>query len=172
MARRTSKAVTKKLEPYEVEQLITEYAVEQAKAKAIEAAIEQRVAEIKAEYSDKSATIKTKIKDVTTKLQMYAELNAEDFEKTRSKIFLNGRIGFRKGTQSVRFLRKLKVDAVVELVKKFAPQYLRTKEELNKKDIIANCEELEKDGLLEKMGVKVGQTERFFVEANEVDLNE
>lgn len=170
MAGRRTKARIKSISESEVDGLITEYALLETRKKALEAELAKAIIEMKSAYAELINALKTDINKVESQLQMYAELNDAEFEKSRTKKFINGEIGFRWGMPKVVNLRGLKVVDVVELAKVHAPSYVKPTYKLDKDSIIKDVETLQEEGVLEKIGINVSQTERFFVKYHEVKL--
>jgi len=98
-------------------------------------------------------------------LGTWAKANPSEFGDKRSIEFLHGTIGYRKGNPSVTQLRGHTVDETIETLKIDAPEFIRTKEEIDKEAILAADAKGELEaGELADYGLQISQTEKFYVE--------
>lgn len=150
-----------------------------AKAKAeydkIQAEIERRCAEIRDKYARALGDLELEKQEAFAQLQAYAQENGDLFEKRRSLEMAHGVIGFRTGMPQVKTVRPFTWGAALELVKRYMPEYVRSKEEIAKDKLLADkesgltfrfsdSEELPMSEAMLRCGMAVVQEETFFVE--------
>jgi len=82
------------------------------------------------------------------------------FSKKKSMETAHGLIGFRTGTPKLKTLKGFTWNAVTNLLKEFAPAYVRTVEEPAKDKLLSDREKID----LKKMGIETVQDETFFIE--------
>ena len=164
MAKREKKVlITETITSQEATAIFAEYADADAKLQKIAAEKDIQITKVREKYQDKELEL-TEVKSVAfEKLQHYAQSNPELFTVKKSIELQHGRIGFRTGMPKVTCLFKKWDDAFVK-VKELLPDFIRTKEEIDKEAFIANKDE-NVAKLFSQVGVKVSQDETFFVEA-------
>jgi phage host-nuclease inhibitor protein Gam len=98
-------------------------------------------------------------------VRCWAESNPDEFGKLKSLDTTHAVIGWRTGNLSLAKLAGWTWDRVVEKIKSLPAMssYLRVKEDVAKDLIIADREVLGPEGL-RMIGVKIAQSESFFVE--------
>jgi len=147
----------------EVESLvgeITELIITERRTKAL---MDQRIKEIKDEYQDQLVDINERVTPRLLRVEAWAEAHPEEFGRGRSIPMLHGTIGWRVGQPQLKTLSGWTWDRVLEALRSFCPQWIRTKEEVDKQAILAERDNL-LDGDLKRIGVKVVQEDGFFVE--------
>ncbi|WP_190295251.1 host-nuclease inhibitor Gam family protein [Mucilaginibacter rubeus] len=102
-------------------------------------------------------------------MKAYAMANKSEFAVKRSMIFSFGKIGFRTGTPAITLLKGFKMEAVIALVKKHLPDYIRTVEVIAKDELIAKRSDIKVNDHFAKCGFKVTKSESFFVEPKKED---
>ncbi len=167
---RTKKKVTTIINQDEVPEQVRMFATATSEIKKIEADIELEKQAIIKKFEAKLSKLNDMRDDAFENLQHWAEANPERFTKAKSIDFPNGKIGFRLGTPKVEKSKKLTWDGVVDQLKTIAPDFVRTKEEVNKELVIACWENKDQGSLLVQAGLNVTQDETFFVVAKEEDL--
>ncbi len=94
-----------------------------------------------------------------------AELHRAEFGDRKSKVLTHGTIGWRLGTPAVKLRARVKAEAALEQVRLHLPEYIRTSEEIDKTMILnAYAGGQLSTTELELVGLKITQTERFYVE--------
>ena len=114
-------------------------------------------------------SIAKQIKEKTTLLEGWANANPDVFPKDRKSVDMaQGTIGYRTGMPKLALLRGKKWDGVLEILRSvFGGQYIRTKEDVAKDEIIAAAQSGPlNDAQLRQMGVEVKQDEDFFIKLN------
>lgn len=154
----------------EAELILNDIALATANKQKLVAAKNNALLAVQKFHAPGIALCDTAIADLTAQLQAWAEANrAVVFAKRKSLVWPGGKFGFRTGTPKLCLLnRKWSWDSVLTKVKALVPDWVRTKEELDKEAVLADhatddvhqatAEELA------KMGMKVTQDEGFFVE--------
>ena len=167
MSTRQKKKVLSGITTEAAEQAFAEYSKAVSSIKKIEAEIELKCTKIREAYSEQLDTHRETKNEGFEVLQAYANENKKQFEKKKSVELAHGIIGFRTGTHKLEKLKGFTWDAVKELVKKHLPDYIRTKEEINKEGLIAERGNKEVNKQFSKCGIEVGQDETFYVEPKE-----
>lgn len=151
----------------QAEDAFAEFSRAQSNLKKVEAEMEIKITAVRENYST-AIDAYTKAKDEKfAVLQTYALENEGLFDKKKSLVLTHGVIGFRTGTPALKTLKGFTWKSVVNLVKEFLPDYLRTVEEVNKEALLAQRDNEEVNKQFTKCGVEVKQDENFFVEPKE-----
>lgn len=133
-----------------------------------------QVLEINKRVEQPLARLSETIKNQTDTLRAWAEANPDQFPKGRKSIEMtSGTLGFRTGTPALKlFSRAFTWDKVLQLIRQgAAADYIRTKEEVAKDTILADhASKIIQDADLRTLGLKVDQSESFFVEPNLTEL--
>jgi len=141
-----------------------------------EAEMNTKLQQIKEKFESESRELRESKSILETSIEAFCKLHRKDFEKSRSKEFLSGVIGFRNNPPKVVQLnKKYNVKTTIELIKKLGlTAYLRVKEELNKEMILADYRSPDESGKsetnklddskLSAIGLRVDQDESFFIE--------
>jgi phage host-nuclease inhibitor protein Gam len=140
----------------EVNELLAAYTTADARKREIQALIDQKTAEIRAQYADELDEQSKIMADNFDRIQMWAEGNEESFDNKRS-------IEFTHGTPKL----KLKVktwSVVIERLRNYLPEYIRTTEEVAKDKLIADRNSEGMAANLKNCGLEVIQDETFYVE--------
>jgi phage host-nuclease inhibitor protein Gam len=88
----------------------------------------------------------------------YVKKHVKDFGPMRSMDLTHGTVGMRKGKHTLKLLKGFTWERVLTLLK---PAYVRTVKEVNKEELILNRAAIGDAGF-EEVGLKIGQTDRFF----------
>jgi phage host-nuclease inhibitor protein Gam len=138
----------------------------ETKLQTAEAEMNERIQKIREEYEMNTHVLRAMKVSHEKELERFCIVNKADFEKSRSRELVHGKIGFRNTPPKVALLnRKYKWDTVIELLRKvrFGKDLIRTKEEINKEQVLASyaAKEID-DQKLASVGMKVDQSEEFF----------
>jgi len=150
----------------ELEERLKEYAMNFATLHKKEAEMNERLNRIKEDFDEKTKDLRYAIDTLSTEISMFCTKNKKDFEKSRSKEYNFGVIGFRTTPPKVVVLnRKYSIKTVIELTKRlFQNTYIRIKEELDKEAILADYSQKKLDDeKLASIGLKVDQEEQFYI---------
>ncbi len=165
---RQSKVIITDITREEAEDAFAEFAAADARAQQITAKMDVEMTRIREKYADELQKLED-VKDASfEKLQCYGESNRDEFGKKKSLDMVHGVIGFRTGTPKLKLLGGYKWESVTTLVKALLPAYIRTTEEVAKDQLLADRELLVAD--FPKVGIKVDQDEKFFVEPKKEEI--
>jgi phage host-nuclease inhibitor protein Gam len=164
MSIREKKPVKKITDAATAEEVLSEYAIADARMREINAKLDQKIAKLREENSAEIDTLTIKRDECFERIQDYAEDNAKLFVAKRSLDMAHGTIGFRTGTPKVKPLsKKFTFASITELAKQFLKPYVRTVDELAKDKIIADRDKIEPKKL-EQCGIAIVQDETFYIE--------
>lgn len=162
---RAKKTVYTSVKQEEMETAFADYARADARIQKINATMDIEMTKIREKYQDeltKLGEVKEKSFDI---LQAYALENRDElFTKRKSMETTHGTLGFRTGTPKLKTLKGFTWASVLNLLKEFLPDYVRTAEEPAKDKLLADREDEEVSALFPKVGIAVVQDETFFVE--------
>lgn len=140
------------------------------------AAIKAMVMALEGEWNDERIKLQNKYQPALDRynadiigrerdVQLYCEENKSLFEETRSRSLNFGTVGFRLGTGALKTLKGFTWEAVKNVVKKskkYATDFIRVKEDLDKQAILgAQLKEQE----LANLGMFIHQEDSFYYEA-------
>lgn len=129
-----------------------------------EADMNAAIQRLKEKFDTETENARQEKDSLVQHLEAFALMNKSLFAKTRSAKLLFGEIGFRVNPPKVLQLnRKYSVQTSIELLKKiFSGKYIRTKEEIDKENILASYAANElSDDKLAAVGLKIDQDENF-----------
>lgn len=122
------------------------------------------IAELNKRYETHFAEADQTLKERTELLRGWAEANPSEFAGLKSLDLTHGTIGWRTGQPTLKTLSGWTWDRVMDKLKvALMTAYVRTKDEVNKAQILADRELLGPEGLRD-LGCRVIQEETFFVE--------
>jgi phage host-nuclease inhibitor protein Gam len=147
------------------------YAMSSNKLSKIEAKMNEQIDAIKAKYQDDIAANKIFMEESYKTLEVYAQANNASWAN-KSIEMLNCVIGFRTGTGSVKNEKPFTWDAVLQLLKgkKAFEPFIRVKEEIDKKAILAVTDEKMLKKLEAEAHVTIVKEETFFVDVKKEEL--
>lgn len=131
--------------------------------------MDQRITAIRQEYEASLAQLTKALEQKTECARAWAEAHPEEFNGLKSLDLTHGVIGWRVGNPTLKTLTGWTWDRVLDKLKsllarnKSIADFIRTKEEVNKQQIIA-CRDNLADSDLREMGVRIVQEEAFYVE--------
>lgn len=137
----------------------------------IEAAMNKAIEQVRSKYQEEITQLRQQQEDVMPTLEAYA-ISTKDTWEGRSINLTHARIGFRLGTPKVDKKKGFTWDAILALVKankNLAKDFVRVKEELDKKAIL-EADQKTKDTLEAKAQIVIVQDETFFVEEHKEEL--
>lgn len=169
--KREKKTVYTGITSEQMEQAFADYAKADARQQKITAEMDIQMAKIREKWQDELAKLAETKENAFDILQVYALENREIlFSKRKSLETTHGTLGFRTGTPTLKTRKGFTWASVLEMLKEFMPNYVRTKEEPAKDKLLADREDEEVAALFPKVGVVVVQDETFFVEPKKEDL--
>lgn len=162
---REKKTVYSGITSEQMEQAFADYAKADARQQKITAEMDIQMAKIREKWQDELAKLAETKDNAFDVLQAYAMENRDElFSKRKSLETTHGIIGFRTGTPTLKTRKGFTWASVLEMLKEFLPDYVRTKEEPAKDKLLADREDEEVAALFPKVGIAVVQDETFFVE--------
>lgn len=152
----------------DADQTLLEIADCETQLQKAEADMNERIQKIRDDFEQNTHVVRAVKSSLESELEKFCILNKADFEKSRSRELVHGTIGFRFSTPKIALLnRKYKLDTVLELLKKvrWGKDFIRTKEEISKEQLLASYSAKEiDDQKLAAIGLKIDQGENFFAE--------
>ena len=168
---REKKTVYSGITSEQMEQAFADYAKADARQQKITAEMDIWMSKIREKWQDELTKLAETKDNAFDILQAYALENRDElFSKRKSMETTHGTLGFRTGTPTLKTRKGFTWASVLELLKEFLPNYVRTKEEPAKDKLLADREDEEVAALFPKVGVTVVQEETFFVEPKKEDL--
>lgn len=160
MKKKVLSGVTKE----QAEEAFAAYSKADSRSEERTAKMEQELTKIREKYQDELAELKETRDENFDVLMTYAAENKELFTGKKSYEMAHGVIGYRTGTHKLAKLKGFTWEDVKEKVKKLLPDYIRTKEEVNKEGLIADRDNEAVNKHFAKCGVEVDQDETFYVQ--------
>jgi phage host-nuclease inhibitor protein Gam len=99
-------------------------------------------------------------------VQIWAEAHPELFASRKSIAMVHGTVGFRTGQPSLRPVRGMTWEKVVDALRQIAPAFVRRREEADRQALAAAAAEDGGTELLGRIGLRLHQEQRFFVDPN------
>ena len=169
--KREKKTVYTGISSEQMEQAFADYAKADARQQKITADMDVAMTKIREKWQDELTRLAETKDNAFDILQAYALENRDElFSKRKSLETTHGTLGFRTGTPTLKTRKGFTWASVLEMLKEFLPNYVRTKEEPAKDKLLADREDEEVAALFPKVGVVVVQDETFFVEPKKEDL--
>ena len=169
--KREKKTVYTGITSEQMEQAFADYAKADARQQKITAEMDIQMAKIRKKWQGELTKLAETKDNAFEILQAYALENRDElFSKRKSLETTHGTLGFRTGTPTLKTRKGFTWASVLEMLKEFLPNYVRTKEEPAKDKLLADREDEEVAALFPKVGVVVVQDETFFVEPKKEDL--
>lgn len=166
MSSRTKKTMlTESITMDEAAGIMANYARIDASIRKINAEQDLAIAKIREKHQDKLAQLGNEKQEAVEKLEFFARNSPELFTKRKSFEFSHGVIGMRTGTPALKTLKGFTWASVLNLTKSLLPEYIRTKEEVDKERMIMDRELEIVAQKMKEVGVQVVQEESFYVEA-------
>lgn len=157
----------------EAQILLRQYAEMDAKQVEKQAQLDQEIIVLREQSAaDLNELIEGK-KELLIGIQLFAETNRDKhFSDKKSVDMQHGIIGFRTGTPKLSGVPRKgeKLDKTLAYFNSYAPDYVRTKVELNKELIIADREKDELKTHLRTQSLKITQAETFFIELKKEEI--
>ena len=162
---RVSKKVITGVTAEQYQDALSIYAQKEARADKLYAKLNEETTKLREKYDPELTVLLEEKEKQYAIVQAYCIENKERlFDDRRSLETIHGKVGFRLGTPKLKTLPKFTWDKVLEKLKTVLPDFVRTKEEVDKEGLIAGRNT---DGVaqhLNAVGVYVDQDEVFFIE--------
>ncbi len=152
----------------DAEAAATRYADAANQLRTVTAWRDQLILEANERYAADIARYTAAMEAEADALRAWALAHPDEFAKRKSLDLASAVIGFRTDPPKVALLnRSWTWDKVTSLLASQAPEFVRTKQEVNKEAILDAYASNQTD--LSAYGIKVTQSEQFFVEAKLTD---
>lgn len=157
----------------DVEALLAQVAASDAATRKVTAQMDAEITRIREKYAAVLDHERALREAAEEQIASWAELHKADFGDRRSMALTHGTIGWRLGNPSVKLRARVKADQALEQVKVRMPEYVRVAEELDKAAILsAYTGNALTDAALEACGLRIAQTERFYVEPKSEEVTQ
>lgn len=162
---REKKVVVSGVTADQMETAFADFARADARIQKINATMDVEMTRIREKYQDELSKLQDEKDKAFDILQTYGVENKDElFSKRKSIETVHGILGFRTGTPKLKTLKGFTWPSVVNLLKEFLPDYVRTTEEAAKDRLLSDREVEEVRDLFPKVGITVVQDETFYVE--------
>jgi phage host-nuclease inhibitor protein Gam len=151
----------------EVDQALLDLGRVKAIVQHEEAILNNQIQNFRDDFDQRTSDARKQSAALENEIEKFCIDHKDEFEKTRSKDFVHGTVGFRTSPPAVKALnRKYNWSTILELIKKLRlAQYIRTSEEVDKEAILADyAGQCITDEKLAAIGVKVDQIEQFKID--------
>ncbi|MRG45515.1 hypothetical protein GFS24_10340 [Chitinophaga sp. SYP-B3965] len=164
MAKRETKKVIKGVTLDEFESALSQYANADARESQVTAKMEIDITAIRDQHAGELSRLAVEKENAFPIIQTYCEERPDLFADRKSLETLYGIVGFRTGTPQIKTRTGFTWKKVLKLVKEKLPGYIRTKEEIDKKTLLAHREreDVQKGMLL--CGMRITADESFYIE--------
>ena len=169
---REKKVVVSGVTADQMETAFADFARADARIQKINATMDVEMTRIREKYQDELSKLQDQKDKAFDVLQTYGmENQAELFSKKKKSIeTVHGIMGFRTGTPKLKTLKGFTWPSVVNLLKEFLPDYVRTTDEAAKDRLLADREVEEVRELFPRVGITVVQDETFYVEPKKEEV--
>lgn len=162
---RVKKTVVTGVTREQMEDAFGRYASADAEVQSINAAMDKQFVAIREKHADRLAVLEQEKTEAFEVMQVFATENREElFSKRKSMETTHGTLGFRTGQPKLKTKKGFTWAAVLDLLKKFGQDYIRTVEEPAKDKLLANREDEDCQQVMKDCGILVAQDETFYVE--------
>jgi phage host-nuclease inhibitor protein Gam len=157
----------------ELEATVNDYAAQDAVLRGLKAELDVELAKVRDQYAARVSAAEDALKPLAASIEEWAILHPGLFLEKKSLDLIGGRIGFRISPPSVKTLRGVQEETAVDRVmaSQWAANWTRDKIELARDTILADYASgnvTEAD--LKNVGLRVSQTENFFIEPAQVKV--
>ena len=168
---RQKKTVVAGVTREQMEEAFGQYAAADAEVQSINAQMDKQFTAIREKNADRLAELGRQKDEAFEVMQIFATENRDTlFSKRKSMETTHGIIGFRTGNPKLKQRRGFTWAAILELLKRFGKDYVRTIEEPAKDKLLADRDKEECIKIMEECGMCVVQDEAFFVEPKKEEV--
>lgn len=153
----------------DVDSTLKEIALSDSFITTKEAEMNEEINKIRSKYDEATKDSRARKQLLEQEIEGYCKINKDVFGTTKTKALIFGKVFFRTNPPKVSQLnKKYSAATSIELIKKlFKNKFLRTKEEVDKEEILAAYAAQEiNDQKLAAIGLKIDQDEKFGYEIN------
>ena len=146
------------------------YAQDEAEQRKLTAAMDKEMAKVREKYASKLSGIGDRMEDTLLTIESYCvENKGLLFTSKRSMETAHGTVGFRLDPPELKPLPKFTWPKVLEQLRVVLPDYIRTKEEVDKQRLLMDRDAEGVAPHLAECGVRVVQDEQFYVHLKSED---
>ncbi len=177
--KRKTKTISTTIESHDdLERRVGEYAATSAKLSEIEAQMNIKIAEIRKTFEDRISSLSDASEAIFEDIQSFCSLHPETFQNGKKSIdLLHGTIGFRTGMPRLLMPRGRKEE---ELCAEMLPlpsveKFVRRTYVVDKSAVIGSLTSDDTDDakrVLDSLGFKVSQAERFYIDPKFEEIEE
>lgn len=167
--KREKKVVVSGVTRDEMEEALGKYAAADARISGINAKMDEEFTKIRDKNADTLAAAEEEKATAFERVQVYATENPDLFTKKKSFDTTHGTIGFRTGTPKLKTKKGFTWASVLEMLKLFGKDFVRTTEEVAKDKLLADRENEKTAAVMDKCGILVAQDETFYIELKKED---
>lgn len=138
----------------------------------IEAKMNEQINAIRDKYQEQVTELNETKDEQVEVLEVYANEQNDTWGKRKSMELLHGIIGYRTGTPKIKFEKGFNSKSVTAILKEQYPAYVRTVDEMNKEQLIADRDADDFTTICKKAHISVVQDETFYVESKSEALQE
>jgi phage host-nuclease inhibitor protein Gam len=173
MATKKKNKTTTIMDREQLEGAMTQRTLHWVKRQKLAAVMNLKLAEIRENYEAMFAELDAGIEALDADMQAWAALHQDEFAARKSIELLNGTIGFRTCPPAVKTLRGVRAEDCVRLIEDAGDDYgiLRVRTDLDRETILAKAGEIGPE-TLETYGLRIEQSEKFYIESKEDGPNE
>lgn len=164
MTKREKKVVVAGISRDEMEESLGKYAAADARISSINSKMDEEFTKIREKNADVLAKAEQDKAEAFERVQVFATENPDLFAKRKSIETTHGTIGFRTGTPKLKTKKGFTWASVLELLKSFGSQFVRSTEEVAKDKLLADRDNEETAKVMDKCGILVVQDEAFYIE--------
>jgi phage host-nuclease inhibitor protein Gam len=147
-----------------MESLVAEITALKNNQRLLTAQMDSQIQNIRQFYEPQLASQSQSLEEKIELARSWAEANPDQFGTARSIEMVHGVVGWRLGQPALKTLAGWTWDRVKDALKAIgASAYIRTKEEVNKQNLLAD-RDVVGAGKLRQIGLRIAQEESFFVE--------
>lgn len=145
----------------DVEAAVRELCIASVRIDETAAQMNADLARVRERYEPELAALRQTWEDLFARVEAWAQAHPEEFAGRKSIVMVHGTIGYRTGQPTLKPVKGMTWERVLDVLRRIAPAYVRVKEEPDKQALLTLGEEN-----LGTLGLKIEQAERFYVEPN------
>jgi phage host-nuclease inhibitor protein Gam len=169
--KRISKKVVTAVSAEAYDESLSQYAQADAKESQIVAKMDVEITKIREKYAEDLAKLKDAKDQHFEVIQTYCTENKDTlFTKKKSVETVHGVVGFNTNPPALKTLKGFTWGSVTNMLKEFLPNYVRTKDEPKKDELLNDRENEDVSKLFEKCGVYVAQDESFYIKLKKEEV--
>jgi phage host-nuclease inhibitor protein Gam len=149
----------------EVEHIVREACLAAARLEEVTGRMSQAVALAKQPYEAQIEALRSTYEAHEEMALAWAKAHPEEFDARKSVAFVHGVVGFRIGNPTLRTVKGVTWDKVLEVLRSALPAFVRRYEEVDKAGLLAAREDLGEENL-RTLGLRVEQKETAYLDVD------